>query len=310
MKRIALFVLIIIFILSGCEKKNANNNEDISSMMDVKADVLSLFQEAGLEDYSETFQNMIKPSIRLISERAPEKKLKMGQTKLGGQPDLPANFKWPYWKEYPMSFIAQINLQEMPNIQTDSETDNDIYPTKGIIYFFYTAYPEAMYEDGDFDNNPETSKVLYYDGELNNLIRTQPPKQLSEELQFTSARVTPRLEWNVPDSDSYEVYEVLGLPWGDDNHDKYWEVFEENFSKKYIEGYTSEFNVGMNRLYGYHDPVQGEYKGEGWRLLLQIDSEDSTNMVWDDMGRLYFWIKDMDLKNLQFDGVTTIREGG
>lgn len=75
-------------------------------------------------------------------------------------------------KEYPMSFIAQINLQEMPIIQTD----DDSLPTKGIIYFFYTTYPEAMYEDGDFDNNPKTSKVLFYDGEINNLIRTQPPK--------------------------------------------------------------------------------------------------------------------------------------
>ena len=297
----------IVLILSGCGKKytNNNDNEEVSSVMDAKADILSIFQEAGLGDYSESFQRMIKPSIRLITERESEKKIKIGQTKLGGQPDLPANIEWPYWKEFPMSFIAQINLQEMPNFQTD----NEIYPTKGIIYFFYTAYPEAMYEDGDFDNNPKTSKVLFYDGEINELIRTQPPKKLSKELQFFSARVTPRLEWSIPESDSFEVNEVLGLSWGEENYDKYWEVFKENFSKEYIEGYTSEFHVGMNRLYGYHDSVQGEHKGEGWRLLLQIDSEDSTNMDWDDTGRLYFWIKNNDLKTLHFDGVTTIREG-
>lgn len=292
-------------MLSGCGKKYTNNNENdgMSSVMDAKADILSMFQEAGLEDYSETFQRMIKPSIRLITERESEKKLEIGQTKLGGQPDLPANIEWPCWKEYPMSFIAQINLQEMPNIQTD----NDIHPTKGIIYFFYTANPEAMYEEADFDNNPETSKVLFYDGDIKNLVRTLPPKELSEELQFSSARVIPKLEWTVPSSDSFEVHELLRLSGNDE--EKYWRVFLENFSNKYIEGHTSEFHVGMNRLYGYHDPVQGEYKGEGWRLLLQIDSEDSTNMDWDDTGKVYFWIKDFDLKNLQFDGVSTIREG-
>ncbi|WP_337100090.1 YwqG family protein [Paenibacillus sp. YIM B09110] len=273
--------------------------------MEAKADILSMFHKAGLEDYSEQFQSMIKPSIRLITERESEKKLAIGQTKLGGQPDLPANVEWPYWKEYPMSFIAQINLQEMPIIQTD----NDKYPAKGIIYFFYTTYPEAMYEEIDFENNPMTSKVLFYDGEINDLVRTQPPKQLSKELQFFSASVFPQIEWSVPEVESYEVNEVLGLSWGEENNDKYWEIFKENFSKKYIKGYTLETHVGMNRLYGYHDAVQGEFKGEGWRLLLQIDSEDSTNMEWGDTGRLYFWIKDYDLRNLQFDSVTTIQEG-
>jgi len=307
LKNIQLFLLIFILILSGCGKKYTNNNEneEVISEVDAKVDILSMFQEAGLDDYSETFQRMIKPSIRLITVRESENKLKIGQTKLGGQPDLPPNIEWPYWKQYPMSFIAQINLQEMPNIQTD----NDILPTRGIIYFFYTANPEAIYEEGDFDNNFETSKVLFFEGEINNLERTRPPKELPNELQFFSARVTPRLEWTVPDSESFEINEVLGLSWGDEDNEKYWKVFQDNFSNKYIEGYTSEFHVGMNRLFGYHDPVQGEHKGEGWRLLLQIDTEESTNMDWDDTGRVYFWIKDIDLKNLQFDSVTTIREG-
>lgn len=35
---------------------------------------------------------------------------------------------------------------------------------------------------------------------------------------------------------------------------------------------------------------------DSWRLLLQIDShEDETGMMWGDVGRLYFWIKEDDL---------------
>ena len=295
MKKVVIVLLIL--ILSGCRG---------SSPKDPQADILSMFHDAGLKKYSEQFKKMIKQSIRLNTVREPEEKLQLGETKIGGQPDLPANVEWPYWKEYPMSFVAQINLEEMPHLQSE----NDNWPTKGIIYFFYTTDPDAMYLDSDFDNNPKTSKAIYYTGETNKLTRTQPPLDLSEELQFFSTRVTSRLEWNVPEVESFEVNEVLGIKWGDKDNDKYWDHFKVNFSEKYIEGYNSEFFTGMNRLYGYHDAVQGEYKGEGWRLLLQIDSEDSTNMEWDDTGRLYFWIKDADLKNLKFDEVTTIREGG
>lgn len=98
MKNILFFLLIFILILSGCGNKytNNNDNEEVSSEMDAKVDILSMFHKAGLEDYSETFQRMIKPSIRLITERKSEEKLAIGQTKLGGQPDLPANMEWPY----------------------------------------------------------------------------------------------------------------------------------------------------------------------------------------------------------------------
>jgi uncharacterized protein YwqG len=38
-----------------------------------------------------------------------------------------------------------------------------------------------------------------------------------------------------------------------------------------------------------------------WRLLLQIDTdEEGPGWMWGDVGRIYFWIKEHDLKNLRF----------
>jgi uncharacterized protein YwqG len=37
-----------------------------------------------------------------------------------------------------------------------------------------------------------------------------------------------------------------------------------------------------------------------WRLLLQIDSDDSLGTMWGDAGRIYFWIREQDLKNRDF----------
>jgi uncharacterized protein YwqG len=81
----------------------------------------------------------------------------------------------------------------------------------------------------------------------------------------------------------------------------------------------------INRLLGNPDPVQGDmqeecqlasngiYSGDGkyredprslallkessrWRLLLQVDSVDAADMMWGDVGRIYFWLKDEDLR--------------
>lgn len=38
-----------------------------------------------------------------------------------------------------------------------------------------------------------------------------------------------------------------------------------------------------------------------WRLLLQIDSDDAANMMWGDVGRIYFWIRREDLERRDFN---------
>lgn len=39
-----------------------------------------------------------------------------------------------------------------------------------------------------------------------------------------------------------------------------------------------------------------------WRLLLQIDTdEDGPGWMWGDVGRIYFWVKEQDLRSLRFD---------
>jgi uncharacterized protein YwqG len=90
----------------------------------------------------------------------------------------------------------------------------------------------------------------------------------------------------------------------------------------------------VHRLLGHPDPVQGDmqrecqlasngincggrehlsdprtpslHEGAGdWRLLLQIDSIDSTEsdtgMMWGDLGRLYYWIREEDLRVRAWD---------
>ena len=47
-----------------------------------------------------------------------------------------------------------------------------------------------------------------------------------------------------------------------------------------------------------------------WRLLLQVDSDEQTGMMWGDMGRLYFMIHKDDLQYRRFDKVWQILQCG
>ena len=68
-----------------------------------------------------------------------------------------------------------------------------------------------------------------------------------------------------------------------------------------------EAQLVTNGLYcgdasGYRDPRRPELEKtcEDWQLLLQLDSDDSANLMWGDMGMLYFSVRKSDLTDRDF----------
>lgn len=63
---------------------------------------------------------------------------------------------------------------------------------------------------------------------------------------------------------------------------------------------------------GYNNPARNELeKGVyDWILLLQIDSEEEIGFMWGDVGRLYFWIREKDLKEKNFENSWVILQCG
>jgi uncharacterized protein YwqG len=43
-----------------------------------------------------------------------------------------------------------------------------------------------------------------------------------------------------------------------------------------------------------------------WKLLLQLASDEDTEMMWGDGGTLYFWIREADLPDRDFSKVWII----
>lgn len=279
------------------------NNKSIITEEDLK----NRFDKNGLTKHWAFFKAHLKTEILIIPKSTNEADLKLGQSKIGGQPDLPKKIEW--FKEdngKHLSFIAQINLAEVASFDNSKQL-----PQQGILYFFYSAEQEAW----GFDiKDKDKFKVFFYEGNLADLERKDFPKDLEEHSRYKPCKLTFQTSVSLPN-------------W---EHDYVSNRLDKNESDKYLD-ITEDLDVEANKLLGHSDNIQGpmelecelvtnglycgdatgyndpkakelEKNKDNWTLLLQVDSNyEETGMIWGDMGRLYFWIKKADLKNKKFD---------
>jgi len=282
------------------------------------------FEINGLGKYFDKLQPLSRNTIRLYQKATDENSIAIGQTKIGGRPDLPTEINWlieSYIVEKtekkflffnskkeetvtkPLSFIAQINLSE-----TASFDKENLLPKTGLLYFFYSAEQEVW----GFDHKDKNKfKVIYWNGDFTELKRTEFPSDLSEYSCFKPCLVDIKSEVSLP-SYGHEVYDEFA----DGEDDKFWEEVYNDGNLNKLLGYSDNIQGDMelecelvtNGLYcgdpsGYNDPRAKELEpnAKNWRLLLQIDSNEENEMMWGDCGRLYFWIKKDDLLNRKFE---------
>lgn len=277
----------------------------------MKEKLQKLFSEYSLTGISDRLQNCVKPSVRIRSVDS-KQEAEIGASKLGGCPDLPKDTVWPVWKGIPLSFIGQFDLSEVLRFQIE-----DTVPKEGMLSFFYDAEQTTWGYDPE---DRESWKVFYF--EKADLIRTQFPKELPLQSRFQERPVEFQQDVTLPPWDSSVIDE---LELSDEEDDDYIDFLPEVRKLAYesetvhrLFGYPDQVQGDMqlecqlvsNGLYcgdasGYQDPRRGELQegANDWRLLLQIDSDQSIGMCWGDVGRLYFWIKANDLKQGNFDQV-------
>lgn len=160
--------------------------------------------------------SLIEPAIILIDSKGSNS---IGQSKLGGQPDLPVSISWPTVDNKSMVFMAQINFSEL--ITFDEE---NLLPKKGIIYFFaYFDKPENEFgSEYLFFFEKEKYRVLYFDGDLNQLKRNEFPKDLISEYRFSEMPIQFELQYQVPKAIETWKYQKLKLSSSDSTqYDKF-----------------------------------------------------------------------------------------
>jgi uncharacterized protein YwqG len=91
---------------------------------------------------------------------------RLGNTRLGGEPDLPVGVDWPFVEDNGerrfANFVAQINFAELPR-----SIDDQSLPESGILYLF-VRYMESASE-------PVVMDSIFYDGDMATLARRESP---------------------------------------------------------------------------------------------------------------------------------------
>ena len=272
-------------------------------------------------NFVDLLKPMVKSSIRITYDEKFIGECPIGSSKIGGRPDLPSDFQWSsfYGKDCdyvadtrPLSFLAQINLEEI-----NSYDKEDLLPPNGMLYFFYDL---ATMTWGFDPHDRGSSRVYYYTGDVSELKRTEFPSKLLEEYRLPEMPITFSTKADLPYYDEF-------CEWHSQCSPKEWEEYYRVVAEM---GFDSEEDK-ISKLLGYADLVQGSMlleceltanctnpdmpilfstaspqqkeHSKKWTLLFQLDSIETKDyeLLWGDVGRIYYYINADDLKEQNFN---------
>ena len=270
-----------------------------------------------------TARNSIWLTIGGAAENTP------GCTRFGGKPDVPADFEWERFegegamdgevKSRPLSFIAQFDLEEMAQYDTEG-----LLPKKGVLSFFYEL--ETM--KWGYDPDDKGCARVYWFEDKNSLHTAEFPEDMAGYCKLPALKITAKSE------KSYQSYEDFLLQ--RDELVEQWEAFEE--AQESI-GIDEEGEI--SKLLGWANPIQGnmtrecelvsrgyylgnpdgwsevtpldrqeaeQWSAKDWLPLFQLDtvSDGDFELMFGDCGRIYFYIRRDDLAAKKFDDVWLI----
>lgn len=271
-----------------------------------------LLDAEGLGMIVEPLRALVRPALRLQTSSA-QAEAPIGQSRIGGSPDLPVDLAWPVHGGKPLAFLAQLDLAELRRTLPHSPL-----PPDGYLWFFHGADQPWGFEPKDAGN----SVVLFRPGSVALQSRADPA-DLPDGGRFHPCAIRVEAYDDLPD---LEEDRPVGTALSEAQEEKYLAVRD----------YLSSGGAGpSHKLLGFAQPIQGPMELEcelvthglncgdpagysdpraeelkknrhQWRLLLQLDSDDVSAMMWGDAGMLYFWIRDEDLRQHRFDRTWTI----
>jgi uncharacterized protein YwqG len=265
-----------------------------------------LIVKLGLSAFRPEILQSVCNSIFVGASREDLGKLGMGESRIGGAPDLPASMKWPEHNGKPLSFLAQIRLCD-----TAPHDRELLLPPSGYLYFFCNMEQSVWgFDPKDFGN----WKVIFVNAETN-LLRASAPASLPEPGTRGVCRLKffPRL--SLPEDPPFV------RPGVQDPYCELRKEFVTSAPHHQLLGHPGDTRNEMaaqcqlvsHGIYcadpiAYQTPAAAKLKkwAKDWRLLFQVDSEEESEMMWGDLVRRYFWIRAEDLHQRNFTRVWMI----
>lgn len=259
-----------------------------------------------------------KPMIEIsLSDEKPN----LFQSKFGGVPYLPKDKEVPKNKENEqLTLLAQINIDELP--------ENNIYPMEEGMLQFWILNDDVLGLDYD-TNLGDGYKIIYYkdiDKSVTEEEVLEKYKPYKDEDSYFPIEGEFSLSFKLTDGyfsdsndDFREIVDREMKKFYDENKEKYsnilkiydkenqlnyWEIWDILEEDKEIG--EKLFGAG-HKIGGFPDFTQSDIRevGDYEILLLQIDSDrtEKNEIMWGDCGIANFFIREKDLKELNFDKV-------
>jgi uncharacterized protein YwqG len=247
----------------------------------------------NIEYLESSIKEVMKPSVRLLKV---SEEPKIGESKIGGMPDVPKNFTYPMNGNTPLPFLMQINLNELTNVAPDH-----ILPKEGMLYLFYDIEEQPW---GLEEEDKESWKVIYVN-EIENLKEIDVPVNYNEETKIIPFKLTFEKRISYPNWDTTEFEKIKFK--SEEDEDKYFKFVQEMDGEEPLhQMFGHPLNI-QGDVFGeidyYFHQEKREVKYKNWELLFQIDTDDDLNLMWGDVGMIYFCIDPSDAIKGNFDEV-------
>ncbi|MDR1481095.1 MAG: DUF1963 domain-containing protein [Synergistaceae bacterium] len=287
--------------------------------------LIEKLKDAGFYRQAEILESCRLPCVKIKTTKADEAAFRLGESKFGGLPHLPADFEWPMYNGKPLAFIAQFNLADVAAYDTDNKL-----PHEGILYFFYEGGEEVW----GYDPKDADGFRVYHHKELAVIEATALPEGVPEDALLSPCKLEFSADVSYPMGevldgvglDPETLKEFMTIERADiDEFDEIIEEYVENhlFGEydHQLLGYPNlvqgeifhECQLASNGLFcgdesGYRDPREKALRdgAKDWTLLFQIDSDDNAEVMWGDCGMVYFAIRKADLAAADFSWVWAV----
>ena len=276
----------------------------------------------GLDRSFRSLLEIYSPEISLETYSEPLEEIPLGETRIGGIPDLPEDLPWPSTQGKHLSFLGQLRVSEIRNFD-----EKRVLPKQGFLYFFVDL--EDL-PDGQISEDASKFQVLFCSEEKAKLVRTSPPKDsLAKTLNSFSVEYYPRA--SLPPEESPEAQ---NLNLSVDDWDRYYDLTQE------LERIDPSDRAPKHKFLGYSDLLQGDLRLDcelirnglscrdeenfrspkiekyetglsDWQLIFQIDQDEELGPDWRPPGRIYFMAPKEALRNGRLEeSWMVLQEGG
>lgn len=267
-----------------------------------------IVRDHEFEHAMDYLKESVRQGIR-FSKQGVELYKETGHSRVGGDPDLPANVEWPLDSNgVPMTFLAQLRLNELVTHEAAA-----LLPAQGMLYFF-VGRDEPAY-------GIEHKVLFFSEDKLQEAKRFPSLEVTAIQGEFTGYRISARSTLEPPnygyvddeivedDEHDYEHYEDLcfeltdkssadlavmfGYPSTQHGDCEYEAALHLLTGNKYNYSMDSALKEITDHLKGDLDRAKQEVQDT--LLLLALDSDQDVGFCWWDAGELQFYIRKEDL---------------